>query len=331
MNSRDVGEGALTSSRNFAINEGSRGGSCEEVVDASPNLITVVIPTLNEAEAIGKVIDELKSEGFTNILVVDGYSNDGTPQIAMERGAKVIFQHGGGKAGALRTAIEHVRTQYMLVMDGDYTYDPKDIKRLLAHAARYDEVIGARDPKNISWLHRIGNKAINFLFRLLLGANLTDVCSGMYLLRTEAVRDFLPQSRGFSVEVELAAYMSYYGRVTEVPINYRKRIGTKKLKSIRDGLAIMGTIIRLAWEYNPVFVLATIASTLAIPGAILTLWQLYLRYVYGAEAWSLGVAWLGLILLIVGLQAFTLAILSLQIKRIERRLIQWLQRNHRGR
>ncbi|MEM1914607.1 MAG: glycosyltransferase [Candidatus Nezhaarchaeales archaeon] len=173
------------------MNEGSRGGSCEEVVDASPNLVTVVIPTLNEAEAVGKVIDELKSEGFTNILVVDGYSNDGTPQIAMERGAKVIFQHGGGKAGALRTAVEHVRTQYMLVMDGDYTYNPKDIKRLLAHAARYDEVIGARDPKNISWLHRIGNKAINFLFRLLLGANLTDVCSGMYLLRTEAVKHYI--------------------------------------------------------------------------------------------------------------------------------------------
>lgn len=317
-------------SKSISIIDSIREEVRRDVAEVHPSLVTVVIPTLNEAEAIGKVIDELKAEGFTNVLVVDGYSNDRTPQIAMEKGAKVIFQHGIGKAGALRTAIEHVETPYMLVMDGDYTYDPKDIKRLLAHAAGYDEVIGARNPKNIPWLHRIGNKVINFLFRLLLGANSTDVCSGMYLIRTEAVRDLLPQSRGFSIEVELAAHTSYYGKVTEVPISYRKRIGNRKLKSLRDGLAIMATIIRLAWEYNPVFVLAIMASILAIPGAILTLWQLYLRYVYGAEAWSLGVAWLGLVLLIVGLQAFTLAILSLQIKRIEKRLIRLLQRNYRG-
>jgi len=57
---------------------------------------------LNEAEAIGKVIDELKQEGYKNILVVDGYSNDGTLEIAKQKGAKAIYQHGKGKAGAIK-------------------------------------------------------------------------------------------------------------------------------------------------------------------------------------------------------------------------------------
>ena len=66
--------------------------------------VTVVIPTLNEAEAIGKVIDELKQYGIVNIIVVDGHSTDGTPKIAKEKGVKVIFQEGKGKALAIKTA-----------------------------------------------------------------------------------------------------------------------------------------------------------------------------------------------------------------------------------
>jgi dolichol-phosphate mannosyltransferase len=112
----------------------------------SPEDLTIVIPTLNEREAIGFVLDELRQEGYENVLVVDGYSTDGTPDVARERGATVVFQHGAGKAGAIKTALEHVKTPYMLVMDGDHSYDPKDIKRLLAYAANYDEVIGALCP-----------------------------------------------------------------------------------------------------------------------------------------------------------------------------------------
>jgi len=200
----------------------------------------------------------------------------------------------------------------MLVMDGDYTYDPKNIKHMLLHAANYDEIIGVRSSsENISWLHRLGNKLINFNFNLLLGARLSDVCSGMYLPRTEALKGFELGSRGFSVEVEIAAYMCSSGRVTEAPISYRR-----KLKTLRDGFSIITMVFWLARTYNPVFLLATLASLLAVPGAVLTLWQLYLRYVYGAEAWSMGVAWLSIFLLVVGMQGFIVATTALLLKRI---------------
>jgi dolichol-phosphate mannosyltransferase len=289
----------------------------------SPENVTVVIPVLDEAEAIGKVIDELRRKGYSRILVVDGYSSDATAEIARAKGVRVVYQHGLGKAGALKTALEHVDTPYMLVMDGDYTYDPKDIKRMLMHAAKYDEIIGVRtNSKNIGWLHRLGNRAINFAFNLLFGAGLSDVCSGMYLLRTEALRGVELKSKGFSVEVEIAAHMCSSGRITEVPINYRKRTGKKKLKTLRDGLSIFSAVFWLARAYNPVFLLATLASLLAVPGAALTLWQLYIRYIYGAEAWSMGVAWLGLFLLVVGMQGFTVATIALLLKRMEKRIVQ---------
>jgi len=292
----------------------------------SPNDVTVVIPTLNEREAIGLVLEELKQEGYVNILVVDGYSTDGTPDIAREKGALVVTQHGPGKAGAIKTALELVKTPYMLVMDGDYTYDPKDIKRLLAHAQGYDEVIGMRTgPQSMGWLHGLGNRIINKVFNLLFGVGLSDVCSGMYLVRTEALKGADLRSRGFNVEVEIAAHLCSYGKVTEVPINYRRRIGKKKLQTFRDGVRIVTSVISLARVYNPLFLFSTLAFTFVIPGAILTVWELYLRYAYGAGAWSMGVAWLGLILLIIGLQGFTAATISLMLKRMERRIVQTLK------
>ncbi|MEM0496456.1 MAG: glycosyltransferase, partial [Candidatus Nitrosocaldus sp.] len=68
-------------------------------------LVTVVIPTLNEEQGIAKVIEELHSLGITNILVVDGYSSDRTVDVARSLGARVIYQHGKGKTGALKAAV----------------------------------------------------------------------------------------------------------------------------------------------------------------------------------------------------------------------------------
>lgn len=289
--------------------------------------ITVVLPVLNEEEAIGLVIDEVKGEGCENILVVDGYSTDLTVEIAKAHGAKVVQQHGRGKAGAIKTAIDLVETPYMVVMDGDYTYDPKDIEKFLTHAEKYDLIIGVRSKrKNIPTLHRLGNRIINFVFNLLMGSNFSDVCSGMYLLRTETAKNLDIKSRGFDVEVEIAAQLYSAGRVSEIPINYRKRIGQRKLSTWKSGLRIVTSIIGLARAYNPIFLLSTIASTFAAPGIIILIWQLAMRYLYGAKAWSIGAAWLGLVLLIIGIQGFTVSTISLLLKRLEKRLLTTIKR-----
>jgi len=83
------------------------------------DMVTVVIPTFNEEKAIGMVLDEVRAAGYGNVLVVDGYSVDGTVKIAESRRVQVIQQNGRGKTGAIRTAVDFVKTPYLLVMDGD--------------------------------------------------------------------------------------------------------------------------------------------------------------------------------------------------------------------
>jgi len=284
----------------------------------SKDQVKVVIPTLNEEKAIGTVLDELLEAGYKNILVVDGYSSDRTVEVAKSRGVDVVYQRGVGKAGAIATAIDLVSTPYMLVMDGDHTYDPRDIELLLNHAGGSDEVIGYRSNReNIPFLHRLGNKVISLVFSLMFGKRVGDPCSGMYLLKTDIAK------RLEISEVELAGQVASLGKITEVPVEYRKRIGVGKLKAWRDGLRIILTAVKIMWLYNPVFMISALAALLAIPGAVILLHQLTLRYLYGS--WSIGWSWLGLVLFIAGLQGITVAAISLMLKRVERRIIQVLR------
>jgi len=119
------------------------------------------VPVLNEEGAIGMVLDELFRNGYRHILVVDGYSKEKTVQIAESKGVNVAKQHGMGKTGAIKTAIDLVPTPYMLVMDGDYTYAAADIEKFLDHAHNYDQIVGVRSRENINRLHRIGNAIIS--------------------------------------------------------------------------------------------------------------------------------------------------------------------------
>jgi len=300
------------------------------MTSVAPSKVSIIIPTLNEEEAIGEVIRELKSYGYRNILVIDGYSEDRTVEIAKNCGAEVIYQVGHGKAAAIKTGFERVKTPFILVMDGDGTYDPRDIERLLRTAVEggYDEVIGYRkDRRNIPTIHRLGNRIISTLLSLLLGHRIKDPCSGMYLLRRDIVKNLEIIATGFDVEAEIASQVTSLGKIAEVPINYRKRIGESKLKTFRTGFRILLTAVKIAWLYSPVFLFSSIASLFGLIGIIVLLWQLYMRYLYGAKAWSWGWAWLGLVLLVVGLQAFTIAIISLLLKRMERRILD-LHRGH---
>ena len=231
---------------------GQRGGRSARGQGPSPDELTIVIPTLNEAEAIGHVIDELRALGYTNLLVVDGRSTDGTPEVAKRKGARVIFQEGAGKADAIRTAMRHVETPYVLVMDGDLTYDPSFIGELLELAKRTGagEVIGARlwGRENIPLLNRLGNWLITITFNLLFGTKLRDVCSGMWLARTEVLKRVPYESKGFSIEVA-ASVLSTSGRVLELPIRYRPRLGRAKLKPFH-GFLILLTILRMGLKWR---------------------------------------------------------------------------------
>jgi dolichol-phosphate mannosyltransferase len=280
--------------------------------------VTVVLPVLNEEEGISVVIDELLENGYRNILVVDGYSTDLTAQAARSKGATVIEQHGKGKTGAIKTAIEHLSTPYMVIMDGDFTYSAADIERLLIHAKKYDQIIGRRSQENITRIHRFGNRLISGLFNTLFGTKISDVCSGMYLLNSKSAKQLEFGTKGFSVEAEVLAQMAMRGRVTEVPIDYRKRLGQQKLSTLVHGVDILKSIFGLARKYNPVFIFSAAAASVAIPGLAILFWVFWqwAQFRIDHSGWAIA----GVGLLVLASQAFITGTISLLLKRSEIRI-----------
>lgn len=289
----------------------------------------VVIPTLNEGDAIETVINELLEAGIPlgRIFVVDGHSIDGTPEKAKRLGVRVIEQEGVGKADAITTALNHARARYMVVMDGDYTYPAKYIPKLLEKACEgYDEVIGARrylEPGSQVFIYRIGNKMLTKVFNLLFDTKLTDVLSGMYVVNTELLRLSPLNIKGFSVEAGIAAHIASMGKVAEVPIEYRRRIGKKKLR-VSHGLTILLDMIRLSWSYNPTFTLLFLASLIFIPGLVLGAYVGYEYLFFGIKYYVKGI--IAIILFMSGIQLLATSMLSLFIKRMEYRMNRLIRR-----
>ncbi len=277
--------------------------------------VTVVLPVLNEEPAVAAVIDELVRTGYRNIVVVDGYSTDQTVQVAQREGVTVILQHGRGKAGAIKTAIDNVSTAYLLVMDGDYTYDPVDIERFLNHANGYDEIVGARSSENIRLLHKLGNRFITFLFNTLMGTAISDVCSGMYLLKSKSAKRLTFRATGFDVEVEVLAQLALHGEVTQVPINYRKRVGQPKLSTWANGFDIFKSIFGLAMRYNPVSIFSVFAASAAVPGIGILAWVSWMWM--GSHVFHFAWALVGAMLMLLSSQSFAVGIIAILAKRSE--------------
>jgi glycosyltransferase involved in cell wall biosynthesis len=298
--------------------------AAEKSDSISKNDITIVLPALNEESAVLKVLEEIGRHGFHKVLLVDGYSTDRTYDIMKEYAIPVVQQHGRGKTGAIKTALEHVATAYILMMDCDYTYSAADIEKFLPHGKNYDLIIGARKSvgngrKGFSYSHRFGNKIITKTFNFFFGTRLSDVLSGMYLLKTETARKFQLDSTDFTAEVEIAAQAALMGSITEVPIQYRERIGKQKLSTWRDGPKILSACIKLARSYNPAFLLSLTAGLTAIPGIAMLGYSLYEYIDFGVVkfGWAVG----GMVLVLFGSQALMAGTISVLMKRSEHRMM----------
>jgi glycosyltransferase involved in cell wall biosynthesis len=284
--------------------------------------VTIVIPTLNEEIAIADVIDAVRSAGYDQILVVDGYSTDRTVEQAKAKSVRVITQVGVGKGGAIQTAIDSVETPLLVVMDGDGTYPPEYISRLVEHSKGYDEVIGARQKGRnfIPRLNRVGNWIITKTFNLLFSVTISDVLSGMYLLRTSSAKKLRIEALSFDVEVEIACKIAATGKIGEVPITYGKRLGKQKLSSRKHGPRILATMVWMAHYYNPVVLYSLLLALAAIPGVSILLWVLAQDIYY--HIWHSGYALFSVMLLLLGSQAGAVGLISLLIKRSENRLLR---------
>jgi dolichol-phosphate mannosyltransferase len=222
--------------------------------------VCVLVPTLDEAETIGDVLDGFIEQGFEHVLVVDGGSTDGTVDIAEDRGARVVDQSGEGKGQALRDGFELAERPYVLCLDGDGTYRPEQAERVLGALVDHDHVIGDRfadlEPGAMPRLNQFGNRVINGGFRLVHGRDFEDILSGYRAFDADVLERLDLTADGFGIETELSVEsVKRDVDTTVVPITYEPRpTGSEaNLRPFRDGFVILLTLYALARTNNPLF------------------------------------------------------------------------------
>ena len=188
--------------------------------------VCILIPTLNEDLTIGELIREFRESGYNHILVIDGNSTDDTVKISRESGASVSTQSGKGKGNAIIEAFKIIEQPYILMLDGDGTYSPKDAEKMLMPLfSGFDQVIGDRltnaGEGSFSRLNLFGNHMVNFLFKVAHSRDLHDILSGYRAFTHSAIQQMNLKQKGFEIETEISVESVRNGqRIMVVPVNY---------------------------------------------------------------------------------------------------------------
>lgn len=205
--------------------------------------ISVIIPTHNEAQAIGRVLADLPSDLVTEVIVVDSNSHDGTPGIAAEMGARVLSEPRRGYGQACLTGLANAKDPDIVVfLDGDYSDRPSELPIILAPIIeeRADITLGSRfgnttNPGALPWHQAFGNRLAARLIRLLYGVKVSDL--GPFRAgRADVLRtlDLEETTYGWAVEMILKGAMAGF-RIVEVPVSYYPRIGQSKISGTLKG------------------------------------------------------------------------------------------------
>ena len=217
--------------------------------------VAVVIPALDEEEAIGLVIQEIPPV-VSDIVVVDNGSRDRTADVARAAGARVVVEPRRGYGQACLSGIAAVpEADVVAFLDADHSDYPAQITAVLAPilAGDADLVIGSRQRGRRArgahpWHAVLGTRVCVHLMNVLLGTQATDL-GPFRAITTQALRRLEMRDRDFCWTVEMQAKAQRHGlRVVEVPVDYRPRVGRSKISgtllgTLRAGAKILGRIL----------------------------------------------------------------------------------------
>lgn len=217
-----------------------------------PPSVSVVIPTLNEAENIGFVMDRIP-EWVEEIIVVDGHSTDGTPEVlrAQYPRARLIVQDGKGKGNALRCGFEASQGEIIVMLDADGSTDPAEIPRFVAALrtgadfAKGTRFVTGGGSSDISLYRRWGNRALNAMVNNFWDSDFTDLCYGYNAFWRRHMSALHVDCNGFEVETLLNIKATKARlRIVEVP-SYEavRRSGNSNLSAMKDGWRVLRTIL----------------------------------------------------------------------------------------
>ncbi len=207
--------------------------------------VSVIIPTMNEEQSIGLVIDEVRAALGSRdyeILVVDTNSKDRTREIATGKGAVVVDEPRRGYGRAYKSGFERATGDVIATLDADMTYPASEIPRLasMLESQGLEFITTNRfadmEKGAMGLKHRVGNWLLSTTASLLFRVKVRDSQSGMWVFR----KDILPRlelvSDGMALSEEIKIEAFRKAKAVEVPITYRVRVGDVKLNAWSDGL-----------------------------------------------------------------------------------------------
>ncbi len=245
--------------------------------------ITIIVPTYNEEDSVGQVLDDLKRVMKVNgiegeIIVVDDGSRDGTVEEVKRREVRLIrHEENRGYGASLKTGIKEAGGDTILITDADGTYPCDSILQLLKFGDGYDMVVGERRGREIPLLRRPAKWLLNRLASYLVERRIPDLNSGFRLLRKGVVMRFfeiLPERFSFTATITLAM-VSYGYRVKYVPIKYLKRTGRSKIRPLQDTGNFLLLIIRTVIYFNPLKVFLPLSLLLFLFGIFILLYSAF--------------------------------------------------------
>lgn len=261
---------ATTASRDPRTNPGASGPTSGSLAPA----VSVVLPCLNEAGSVGAVVADarraLAEAGLdAEVVVADNGSTDGSAELAIAAGARVVDAPARGYGNAYHAGMRAAQGRVLVMADADGTYPMEAIGELVGPilADELDMVIGSRLRGPISrgampWAHRhVGTPALTFVLNRVCGAVVSDAHSGMRAIGADAYRRLALRSPGmeYASEMILKAARTRL-RIGERPISYRPRVGDSKLHPWPDG-----------WRHLKLLLLASPNWLFLIPGVALFL------------------------------------------------------------
>jgi glycosyltransferase involved in cell wall biosynthesis len=192
----------------------------------SPVVCDLVLPCRDEAGALPALLAEVPP-GFA-VIVVDNGSTDGTAEVARACGARVVTEPRAGYGAAVHAGIEAATAEWVAVMDGDGSFDPAELPKLLAAVTggRCDLALGRRRPVGRGvwpWHARAGNAAVVWWLRRSVGFPVHDLAP-MRVCRRQALLDLAVADRRFGYPLELLRKATLAGwRLEEHDVRYRPR------------------------------------------------------------------------------------------------------------
>jgi glycosyltransferase involved in cell wall biosynthesis len=196
-------------------------------------VISVVIPALKEGKTIRRVIQDLKNSSSynTEIIVVDGHSNDGTEEIVKKEEAQFVTEKRKGYGRAIKTGINHSKGAIVVIIDADDTYEACAIDRLITPLLKDEADVclatrlgGNLLPGSMPSMNLFGNRMITSMYNVIYGQKVTDTQTGFRALTKEAIEHLDLYSDGMGLATVFLTEAAKKGfRITEIPTTYKPR------------------------------------------------------------------------------------------------------------